>query len=36
LNLVKIDLKQIIADKHRCYFESIEELITSFFTRYSL
>jgi hypothetical protein len=33
-DLNKIDLTQIVPNKHRCYFESIEELTSCFFKRY--
>ena len=33
-DLNKIDLTQIVPNKHRCYFESIEELTSCFFVRF--
>ena len=33
-DLHKIDLTQIVPNKHRCYFESIEELTSCFFKRF--
>lgn len=34
-DLHKIDLTQIVPNKHRCYFESIEELTCCFFKRFA-
>lgn len=34
-DLHKIDLTQIVPNKHRCYFESIEELTSCFFKRFA-